>query len=192
MVTLWLGTNDSAVYPGAVPLSQYISQMRAIILTLLSQNTPRILIITPPPVNLRPVTEPDAEENSDSEIWNLPYRRSILAKMTFAAAAVKLVRDMQQENSSEYLDRLEVVDIWRGMTNKALVQSGQEPIPLTEELTRDVLTKHKCPGTGLPDTQMLPDGWFSDGLHLRAKGYEVIGEQVFGTIEEKWPGLIKS
>jgi isoamyl acetate esterase len=189
LATLWLGTNDSA--SKQVPLDSFTSQMRAIIYTLLSRNTPRLVVITPPPLNGAVLSQSQGELSAEDN-WDHYSVQAACAKLEYGKAVISLVKGLQEENNGEFKDRLIVVDVWRSMTNKALDADGKEPFPVDVEISRELLAKHQCPGSGLPGAKRFPPGWFTDAIHLGSKGYEAVNESVFTAIDAKWPDLLQS
>ncbi|KAJ5238489.1 GDSL Lipase/Acylhydrolase family protein [Penicillium chermesinum] len=123
LMTVFFGANDAAVpgHPQHVPLEQYKENLKKIIQHPATRaQGPRILIITPPPVN-----EYQLEFFDKSKDIPHPSRTAAITK-TYAQAAKEVAAALN----------VPVVDIWSALMGSTGWQEGQ-PLPGSRDLPND-------------------------------------------------------
>jgi lysophospholipase L1-like esterase len=200
LITVFLGANDACLFPPMVhvPLNNYEANIRSFVESILvdpfMENT-RILLITPPPVNVREAVssvdvilededKEEAERQFEEQCRDAAGFKTWVSKKTYAERIVQIA---QSYNSSEYRDRLAVLDFWRALTDHALLQEGRGKV---SEGPLDISTNGKWPGCGLPGAKEFDSGVFTDRLHLGEMGYWVLSDGVMEVLQSKWAGIL--
>lgn len=206
LVTIWFGANDGTISTVHVPLPVFKANLHAFITTLLdSAHAPRILLITPPPINV-------PKFGSRSSSAGAPATDADVAAAATAAAAgassagadgggdsadAKGVRQAQRELgprvyarkmayaaaaldvAAELADpRVAACDVWRAVVQRGLRAAGRAELPAGEfclDRPWESMVERRLPGAGLPLAEEFPDGMFVDRLH-------------FGSLVRLWNG----
>ncbi|KAL9114439.1 MAG: hypothetical protein Q9227_001520 [Pyrenula ochraceoflavens] len=179
LITIFLGANDACFL---VPLTEFLWHLRSFVNQVLehpSFRTTKILLMTPPPIDVTSPTpgpwedekevEEEAREGRGHQTW--------LEKRKFAEGIAALAMEYMETEE----ERVWLLDAWKEITT-ARIGKGKEGFA---ELNK----KGKLPGCGLPWAMQFGREWFRDGLHFGKKGYEVLGDCVFETLFETWPEL---
>lgn len=160
-----------------VSLDDYKKNLTAIIQhpATKAQN-PKIILITPAPINEYQLESFDASKN-------LPHPSRTASRAKLYAEAV---RDLAAS-----LD-VPVVDLWTACMASTGWKEGQ-PLPGSRDLPNDARLQRLLSDGAFPDcfTSVCPD--FHDctltdsGLHLTPDGYKIMYNAVMQTIRTKWP-----
>lgn len=126
---------------------------------LIRIHRPKILLVTPPPVDERQCEIKDAGNG-------LPLSR--IAKVTAMYASV--VREIGAELPQDIV----VVDMWKAIMEEAL--------KITCNDTKDVLLGSKDIAQSDALVNLLPDG-----LHLSSTGYMIFFRELLSAIKTEWP-----
>lgn len=162
LFTILLGANDACILIGDteyVPLPIFEVNIREFIETILTQDAmkdTKIVLITPPPINVNaPLPEDLSEEELAREIAldkkRHPYR-TYMNKKRYAQKVMQIAEEYEETG------RVVGLDLWNRMVDAALAELG-----VTE---RD---EENLPGSGLQGGLEFPQEWFVDGLHLDKK-----------------------
>jgi isoamyl acetate esterase len=194
LITIFLGANDACLPPSSahVPLPEFETHIRHYVDSILSdpatQGT-RILLITPPPIN---IPAPRNEEEWEREIPTLKEAlkrqekegrgyRTWCSKRNYARRIVEL--------GEEYAGKSEVVgvlDFWTKMMEFGRREA--EEVGWKQGVGDEKEVEVGCGLTGQPE---FGEGMFLDGLHFGERGYEVLSKEVMQAIMEKWPELTR-
>ncbi|KAM0716268.1 hypothetical protein Q7P37_007713 [Cladosporium fusiforme] len=166
LLTIFFGANDSRLpdTPGGpqqhVPLEDYTSNLHAILSHPHVTGRPdiRIILITPPPIDERMLRETDSRNN--------PGYHGLRRIAETTASYAEAVRQVGKERG------IPVCDVWRAMMRRAGWDEGS-PKPM--------------PGSSNARTNRTLQEFFSDGLHLTPKGYEVLYHELMDLIAKTWP-----
>ncbi|KAL5402667.1 hypothetical protein PMIN03_010470, partial [Paraphaeosphaeria minitans] len=186
LFTIFLGAND-ACFVGKteyVPLPQFLDNIRSFVEEILTQDNledANIVLITPPPINV-PEPLPSDDEDLGPAMANALERKdpkkdrgylTYMSKKRYAEGIMSITREYEDTG------RVVGLDYWR-----ALVEAGLEEQGRTGEVDED-----KFPGCGLAGAKEFGSGWFTDGLHLDKKAYNVLSKALTETVIGKWPEL---
>lgn len=162
-----------------MPWPTFEANIRAFIKTILVQDAmanTKIVIITPPPIG-RPAPKANSALSAD-EIEkaidfakDLPSYKTYMSKKRYADGLLKLAAEYEQTG------RVAGLNFWQGIVDAVVNEAGGD------------YDEEKPPGCGLYGSQGFGPGWFTDGLHLDTKGYNVLSNSLFTLITEKWPEL---
>ncbi|KND94916.1 GDSL esterase/lipase [Tolypocladium ophioglossoides CBS 100239] len=163
-----LGTNDSVLQMPAtsqhVPIDEYKENLTKIIThPHVQAHRPKILLVTPPPVDQIKVTRLDMEEGHPSAI------------RTFAVSASysEKAREVARKNSGVVM-----IDLWQAIMDKAIAMA-----PDDYQVGGPWLGSLENGKQGGLD-QLLPDG-----VHMSGDAYRVLYEQVKPHIGQEWLNL---
>lgn len=181
LFTIFLGANDACFVGDRefVPWPEFEANIRKFIETILTQDAmqeTKIVLITPPPIAIGPprlpkvLTHEEAEGARGTAMKGIAYR-TYISKKRYADGVMRIASDYAETG------RVVGINFWRGLVDAILVEAGQ---PYDETMP---------PGSGLLGTLEIGHGWFTDGLHLDRKGYNVLSKQLFETVTRKWPEL---
>jgi hypothetical protein len=173
LVTIWLGANDATIGFVAVPLDSFITNLRRFIDQLLRHpnlKTTKIVLMTPPPINASMLVSLETKDEEARQQMLTVIKTGIawrvwVRKMEYSSACMKLAAEYGKQGEN----RVVGLDVFRAMVNYGLQSEGKEIIPYNEPLTEDLAEEKLIPGCSLPGAKLLPDGTFSDGLHLDAE-----------------------
>lgn len=194
LFTIWLGANDATLGMANVPIDDFERYLRGYIDQIIHHPSwepkPKVLLVTPPPINIGAVADADGEGQDDDELNLGPTMaramelereaakegiayRTWMSKRTYAERVMSIA-------NSYPADQVAGLDLWTVFIQAACDQHGKGWI------------EGKLPGCGLPGARAFPSGYFTDGLHLGTNGYEIVTEAVSKSIERRWPGLLSS
>jgi isoamyl acetate esterase len=176
LVTIWLGANDAVLPPSFahVPIEQFEAHIKHYVDTIKAQpgwGATKILLITPPPINIMaedddaaadgidigPSGEQAMQEEQERARQGIAHR-TWLSKRAYAERVRQIAKTYKEQGSSN----VDLLDVWTILIETALKQAGR------------IWNDDKLPGCGLPGSGMMPHGWFTDGLHFGSDGYKVI------------------
>lgn len=89
---------------------------------------------------------------------------------------------MEIARSYEETGRVVGFDYWKSLVDKGLEDEGRNG-------DDDAYDEERSPGCGLKWTKEFGKGYFTDGLHLGARGYEVLSTGLLELVLKKWPEL---
>jgi hypothetical protein len=185
-----------------VPLPQFSDNIRSFVEEILTQDRlsdAKIVLITPPPIN---VPEPLP---SDHDSLGLAMAKALKDKdpkqdrgyMTYMSKKRYAEGIMSIAKEYEETERVVGLDYWRALVEAGLEEQGRK----REEADDDTF-----PGCGLSGAKEFGNGWFTDGLHLDKKvrpctlrcfdlatnvtqAYNVLSKVLTETVIGKWPEL---
>jgi lysophospholipase L1-like esterase len=185
LFTIFLGANDAAIIGEHeyVPYPTFSANIRSFIETILTQDNmsdTKIVIITPPPINI-----PEGMMGEDKEMaieeanqWKKegPRHKTYMSKKRYAEGLMSI--------ANEYADtgRVIGIDFWRALVEEKLKEDEEGS---WEELENSGMWL----GCGLIGAKSFDKGWFTDGLHLDRKGYAVLNRILVESVVGKWPEL---
>ncbi|KAF2019944.1 SGNH hydrolase [Aaosphaeria arxii CBS 175.79] len=178
LFTIFVGANDAAILPSGpyVPLKRYEENMRYFVETILTQdNMPdtKIVLITPPPINIpNPPQTQDMEWYKETMKW-----KTYMSKKTYAEKIMEIAKEYGDETG-----RVAAVNLWKLLCDSALKDQGI----LGDE---DAYHEDKSPGSGLKTAKAFEKGYFTDGLHFDGRAYDLLSNGLLDLISEKWPEL---
>lgn len=170
LITIWLGYEDARLPPLAVhvPLKEFEQHLRHYVRTILDHpgmKDTRIVLITPPPTNVKPPKEPPFSFPGSTEIQrNMVLRtrahRTWLSKRKYAEKVVEIGEEFEDETM-----RVAVINFWQSVTQWACSE-GRNGISEDFDELDEIDT---LPGCGLPKAKVFGEEMFSDGIHLGRK-----------------------
>ncbi|KAF2423590.1 SGNH hydrolase [Tothia fuscella] len=179
LITIFLGANDACLFPPQVhvPLEKYSSNLRSFVDDVLNSPyapTTKILLITPPPINIsaahaqKKATYLNREDEDFEQKWEADCRdnyawKTWASKKKYADEVVKISHDYAEAGMG---DRVAVFDLWRVMINHELREAA---LPTLKEGRVNLEENGRWPGCGLPHAKGFAKGVFSDGLHFGEK-----------------------
>lgn len=135
----------------------------------------KIILITPPPIN---IPSPDAKGKEIDEIeelnaskWEQMGYRTYVSKKRYAERIMQIAREYEKTG------RVVGVDFWGDLAKARMKEVKEE------------YDERKLPGSGLYGARDFGEGYFTDGLHLDKKGYNVLSKALYETMVAKWPDL---
>jgi len=172
---LLFGSNDSCL-PGVstnqhVPLEQFRQNMEAIIdhASRLSHE-PKILLVTPPPINEVQLEEEDIKKGHP----RLTREQSVTSDYAYEV----------REIAKKYEDRnVVLVDLWKAMLDVALKSTPDFPY-WTGRSKHNILIGQRRYGDNEGLRKLLVDG-----VHLTGAGYKIFLDQVLPHVEPGWEGI---
>ncbi|KAF2451430.1 SGNH hydrolase [Karstenula rhodostoma CBS 690.94] len=186
LFTIFLGAND-ACFVGKteyVPLPQFSDNIRSFVEEILTQDNladAKIVLITPPPINVPEPFPSDDEDLGPAMAKALKGKdpkqdrgyMTYMSKKRYAEGIMSIAREY------EGTGRVVGLDYWSALVNAGLADQGR-PAEVDED---------KFPGCGLSGAKEFGGGWFTDGLHLDKKAYNVLSRVLTETVIGKWPEL---
>ncbi|KAJ4355330.1 hypothetical protein N0V95_003005 [Ascochyta clinopodiicola] len=180
LFTIFLGANDACFVGDTeyVPLPVFEANIRLFVETILTQDAmseTKIILITPPPINIsspdvKGVGDSEVEEQNELKREQVGYR-TYMSKKRYAERIVQIAREYQET------DRVIGLDFWGDLVKARLKEVGE------------IYDEDKLPGSGLYGARDFGEGYFTDGLHLDKKGYNVLSEALYESILARWPEL---
>ncbi|KZF21496.1 GDSL lipase/acylhydrolase family protein [Xylona heveae TC161] len=127
-LTVFLGANDACLAGGPtrqhVPIEEYKKNLKAIIAhPLIKEHNPRIILITPPPVDEYGLTRTDLAKGITDVLRTAEHTKS------YADAAKDVGKELQ----------LTVLDLWTAFMERAGWQPEQEVLPGSKKLGQNTL-----------------------------------------------------
>ncbi|KAM5429953.1 hypothetical protein McanCB49686_005802 [Microsporum canis] len=190
-ITIFLGANDACLSMNGpmVPLQEYEDHIRHYLTTILDDpatKDTRVILISPPPVNVPvPVGEP-LLDNPDAAIILRSVasqgrgHRTWESKRTFAKKIVEIGKEYEAKSG-----RVAVLDLWYSITKSVCRIEGTTQDDAFYHLDIDEM----LPGSGMPGAKPFENGYFTDGLHLGDKAYQILGRELLDLALTKWPEL---
>lgn len=173
LFTIWLGANDACPpeYSPHVPLDKFEANLRHFVDTILTEekmSSTKVVLITPPPINLPASSEkdefdlgPKAEQACADAAMEMKGYKIYVNKAVYA----QKVMEIAKRYGNEVSDRVVGLDYWSAVVNFELKGQGLEPLDPDVPVDFEENGK-KLPGSGLPGAKNFRDGMFTDGLHL--------------------------
>ncbi|KAF3043098.1 hypothetical protein E8E11_007463 [Didymella keratinophila] len=178
LFTIFLGANDACFIGETefVPLPIFEANIRKFIETILVQDAmaeTKIVLITPPPIN---IPSPDAKDKDENEMRDANQaKREMRGYKTYMNKRRYAERIMQIAREYEETGRVIGLDFWGDLVRARL-----------EDFEEDY-DEDKLPGSGLYGGRDFSEGYFTDGLHLDKKGYNVLSRGLYDAVLSKWP-----
>ena len=190
LFTIFLGANDACSRGDSeyVPWKTFQANIRAFVETILTQDTmvnTKIVLITPPPIGIPSPTlkqELSPEEIEDRNMWKRdgPAFKTYMNKKRFAEGIMRIAEDYKETG------RVVGLNYWQELINAFESEIKDESTDgMGESFDLDELP----PGCGLLGARSFSTGWFTDGLHLDAKAYNVLSRTLMHAITANWPEL---
>jgi lysophospholipase L1-like esterase len=180
LFTIFLGANDACFVGDTeyVPLPTFEANIRKFVETILVQDAmpdTKIVLITPPPIN---IPCPDAEDKKENEVEDAnESKRAMRGYKTYMSKKRYAERIMQIAEEYEETGRVVGLNFWGDLVRTRL-----------QEVEEDY-DEEKLPGSGLHGARDFGEGYFTDGLHLDKKGYNVLSKGLYDVMLGKWPEL---
>lgn len=178
---IFIGANDACIIGDSeyVPWPTFEKNIRRFIDTILAQDAmsdTKIVIITPPPIACpSPALDPSLSQEEIDAANDLkkegPRYRTYMSKKKYAEGLLRIAENYEETG------RVVGLNFWQGVVD-ALLQEEE-----------DVYDEEKPPGCGLIGARAFGKAWFTDGLHMDVKGYNVLSKALLALITEKWPEL---
>jgi hypothetical protein len=135
----------------------------------------KIVLITPPPTNInRPfdvgVSKEDFTRLNEEEKRRHSYK-SFSNKKRYAEKVMRIAAEYGETG------RVVGLDFWGDLIRVGFKERGEE------------YDENKLPGCGLYGVDEFGEGYFTDGLHLDAKGYDVLSQGLYNKVVSTWPEL---
>ena len=135
----------------------------------------KILLITPPPTNInRPfdigVSREDFGRLNEEEKGGHSYK-TFASKKRYAEEVMRVADDYEESG------RVVGLDFWGDLIRTGFRLRGEE------------YDEDRLPGCGLYGVDEFEEGYFTDGLHLGAKGYDVLSQGWYNKVVSTWPEL---
>ncbi|KAL2006180.1 hypothetical protein VTN00DRAFT_9834 [Thermoascus crustaceus] len=190
LITIWLGYEDAHLPPLAVhvPLKEFEQHLRRYVRAILDHpgmKDTRIVLITPPPTNVKQPQEPPIPFPGSTEIQrNMVLRtrahRTWLSKRKYAEKVVEIGEEFEDKTL-----RVAVIDLWYSVTRWACSEEINGVSTGFDELDEiDTL-----PGCGLPKAKVFREEIFSDSIHLGKKAHEILASELLDLIRGRWPEI---
>lgn len=180
LFTIFLGANN-ACFIGEkeyVPLPTFEANIRKFVETILVRDAmtdTKIVPIMPPPIN---IPTPDAEGKDEDEMRDAnEVKREMRGYKTYMSKRRYAERIMQLAREYEETGWVIGPDFWGDQVRARLKEFGEE------------FNEGKLPGSGLHGARDFGEGYFTDGLHLDKKGYNVLSRGLYDAMLMKWPEL---
>ncbi|KAJ4368165.1 hypothetical protein N0V83_006521 [Neocucurbitaria cava] len=189
LFTIFVGANDACMIGDTeyVPWAKFEANIRAFVETILTQDAmsqTKIVLITPPPISgpspakKAGMTE---EEVEDANFWKKegPRYKTYMSKKRYAEGMMRIASEYEETG------RVVGLDFWHALVAAGLNESESgDADGNAGEYDEDM-----PPGCGLIGAKQFGKGWFTDGLHLDVKGYNVLSKTLFERITSQWPEL---
>ena len=135
----------------------------------------KILLITPPPTNVnRPfdigVSREDFATLNEEERRGHSYK-TFMNKRRYAEEVMRVADDDEESG------RVVGLDVWGDLIRTGFRLRGEE------------YDEDRLPGCGLYGVDEFGEGYFTDGLHLDAKGYDILSQGWYNKVVSTWPEL---
>jgi lysophospholipase L1-like esterase len=158
LLTIFLGANDACLAPNRgeyVPLPDFEANIRDFVDQVLTNDemaNTKIVLITPPPINIRKPL-PMGPEDSPVDPQKDQGYKTYMSKKKYAE------KIMQIAASHEDTSRVVGLDLWKALVNAALKDQDRLGDP-------DAYDELRLPGCGLDGVEEFKPGYFTDGLHF--------------------------
>lgn len=135
----------------------------------------KVVLVTPPPINIwSPETHGeiiDDMEDLNKEERKLKSYKTYKSKQRYAKRVMEIAEDYKETG------RVIGINFWKDLVNARL-----------EEIKMDY-DDDNLPGSGLYGVEDFGEGYFTDGLHLEKKGYNVLSQSLYRKMLATWPQL---
>lgn len=180
LFTIFLGAND-ACFMGPreyVPWDRFEQNIRTFVDTILAQESmtnTKIVLIGPPPIAIDPskpkasMSPEETERANELKKGQMGYR-TYMSKKRYADEMMRIAEEYKSTG------RVVGLNYWR-----KVVEAGSEEHGGVDE--------EKPIGCGLFGAKGFSEGYFTDGLHLDAKGYRALSQSLFDLVKSTWPEL---
>ncbi|KAH7021793.1 GDSL Lipase/Acylhydrolase family protein [Macrophomina phaseolina] len=182
LMTVFFGANDACLEGSSskqhVCLEQYMENLRTICThPVVKAQAPRLIIITPPPVNEYKMEPVDIAKGHDG------LQRTAEHTKKYANAARKVGEEL----------RIPVLDLWTIFMTRAGWAAG-EPLPgcrgvQRNELIEELMYDGKCGWKWLIQVAVLT-GMHFPGLHLTSRAYKIVIEELMSLIASAYPDQV--
>ncbi|KAL2352642.1 hypothetical protein BJ546DRAFT_1098102 [Cryomyces antarcticus] len=194
-ITIFVGANDACLTPASahVPLPAFEAHIRDWVDTILTDPVfegTKVILITPPPINLSAPRQDDidigpvrrrAREEGEGEREGMGFR-TYVSKRDYAEKVMEIARSYE-----EISDRVVGLDFWRALVDQELVRQGKALG--RDEQGGSVCDEDALPGCGLRAALEFARGTFVDALHLGPLGYDVLTKELLALLISRWPEL---
>jgi lysophospholipase L1-like esterase len=180
LFTIFLGANDACLIGERelVPLPAFEANIRKFVETILVQDAmvdTKIVLITPPPINI-PCPDVKGKDKGEVRDANQAKRelrgyKTYMSKKRYAERIIQIAREYEETG------RVIGLDFWGDLVRARLQDFGEE------------YEENKLPGSGLYGARDFGEGYFTDGLHLDKRGYNVLSRGLYNAVLSKWPEL---
>jgi lysophospholipase L1-like esterase len=181
LFTIFLGANDACMIGDteSVPWLLFSANYHNFIDTILSHDAlvdTKIVLITPPPINGNVLELQEGMSETEAEEVNRwrksgPSHKTYMSKKRYADGIMQIAGEYEETG------RVAGLNFWQDIVDAMLKEEGE------------TYNAEMPPGCGLLGASAFPDGWFTDGLHLNVKGYNVLSKGLTDLVTEKWPEL---
>lgn len=117
---------------------------------------------------------PEQIEKANSWKMEAPRYKTYVSKRRYAEGIMQIAKEYEETG------RVVGLDYWNALVDAKIEEDGEEGA--AEELVR-------MPGCGLVGAKKFKEGWFTDGLHLDKKGYNVLSKELMKLVTGTWPDL---
>ncbi|KAK2766937.1 hypothetical protein FQN54_006252 [Arachnomyces sp. PD_36] len=196
LITIFLGANDACLPPlsAHVPLPEFEQHIRHYVDTILENPATkgtRVVLITPPPINVHAPEKSEVEIPSvagvlESVARNGKGHQSWLSKRIYAERVLKIAQEYESKT-----DLVTVLDFWKAVTMAGCAEKGDTPEAAANKFRLSDI-EDQLPGSGLPGAKEFANGFFTDRLHLDCLGYRVLSRELLDLITTKWPELTRN
>lgn len=170
-----------------VPWPAFSANIRSFVETILTQDRmsdTKIVLIGPPPSNgngaeVQPgITVKDIR---DANGWRKegPRYKTYMSKKQYAEGMMEIAKEYEETG------RVVGVDFWNRIVDAKIAEDEVKWAAVDEEEEN----LERLPGCDLMGARAFGKGWFTDGLHLDKKGYNVLSKALMEVVLGKWPEL---
>jgi hypothetical protein len=135
----------------------------------------KIVLITPPPTNINRsfdigVNREDFGGLNEEEKRGHSYK-TFSNKKRYAEKVMRIAAEYGETG------RVVGLDFWGDLIRVGFKERGEE------------YNEDRLPGCGLYGVDEFGEDYFTDGLHLDAKGYDVLSQGLYNKVVSTWPEL---
>lgn len=180
LFTIFLGANDACFIGDTeyVPLPTFEANIRKFVETVLVQDAmadTKIVLITPPPIN---IPSPNAKGKDEDALRDAnKAKKEMRGYKTYMSKKRYAERVMQIAQEYEETERVIGLDFWGDLVRARSQDLGED------------YDEDRLPGSGLYGARDFGEGYFTDGLHLDKKGYNILSKGLYDAMLSKWPEL---
>lgn len=135
----------------------------------------KIVLITPPPISMPSPSDEGVDADEREELNSM--KKELKGYRTYMSKKRYAERIMQIAGEYEETGRVAGLDFWSDLVRARLREVGIQ------------YDGERLPGSGLYGARGFGEGYFTDGLHLDKKGYNVLSKGLYETIVARWPEL---
>ncbi|KAF2258512.1 SGNH hydrolase [Lojkania enalia] len=194
LVTIFLGANDACLPPWTahVPLPRFEANIREFVETILSKEElydTKIVLITPPPINIKSRKRAAPQDGDLGPAFAATVsklskedRKQDRGYQTYLSKKRYGEKIMEIAKSFEHTGCVAGLNFWKALIDAALDDQQR----LGDE---DAYDEERLPGCGLEEAEEFGEGYFTDGLHLDGKSYDILSKGLVDLMLERWPEL---